>query len=235
MIELLLALFVLGGLYVAFLPKEKERWVFDGRTWRLKALAFLILPTTAYAETVTLSVIHRVNSTRGLSRTEARQVLSAAIEQIRQETGVRVRVVSRRAYPVQLLRVPKDHGVFGPHHWGVLSSDALRDVPEPGRITLVISPRYQWSRKWWSAGQATVCGSRALAIVGRLQRFGPQRLVPAQTVIAHELGHALGAEHLSGECQMMHPSAGTEVQRCGWYLPFAAESVEQIRACTEGR
>jgi hypothetical protein len=200
----------------------------------MKTLLTLLILTAsaAHAQTVTVDVIHRSNSLKGLSRQDAKRAFAATAEQIRAETGVRLRVKSWRSYPVGLIRMPRNPGPFGPHLPAILGSNPVNESANPAAITLVISPRYEWRGSWWSAGYSTVCGERALAIVGRLHRYGDKSLLPAQTVITHEMGHALGAKHKDEACQVMHPDAGGgQLVPCGWVLPFAPESVQEIREC----
>lgn len=195
----------------------------------------LLLSATAHAQTIGVDVEHRYHS-RGLSRREAREVFKSASAQIEAETGLRLvarRFVSQQARPVKMRE--NDGGWFGPHGSAV-SQLSTWNFPQPGsRLVLRIAPRYFLAGRWWSAGVAPVCGQQATAIVGRLKRYGPSGLLHAQTVVVHELGHALGAEHDGERCSVMRPDAGAALLECNWRLSFTAAALGQIVGCQERR
>lgn len=205
---------------------------------RLSFLLPLLVPASVYAMPAGLKVdVTHLHNSRGLTHGEARQVWQMAKDQISEETGVDLRLASWRSRPVRHL-TPQGPAVnfLGPHRVAVNHywAQALEST-DPNRISLIIAPRYRVGRRWWNAGLGELCDNHALVVSGNLRRFGANSLSPAAMVLTHELGHVLGAEHSDASCQVMHPAAGTEGERCGWGLPFAAESLGQIRLCMGGR
>jgi hypothetical protein len=194
----------------------------------VKALLAALLLVPSLANALDIDVLHRANSRKGLTRQEAKAVVASSIEHIERETGVRLKVIHWTSRPALLVRVPNNPGPFGPHMRGVFASSGDTGTKRP---LLVISPRYSWKGSWYSAGFSGICGESALAVAGRLERYETRKLLHAQTVVTHELGHMIGAGHDGELCSVMHPDAGGQLVGCNWELRFSDRSVMEIGEC----
>jgi hypothetical protein len=188
---------------------------------RKVGLMALLVPTAVHAQAVTVEVRHTTHP-HGLTKPEARQVVAAAVQQIRDELGVTLRVVrwsTRRGKPYQARA----------HHDAYFAGLDVDPSPRAA-IVLRVEPKYKHAGQLWSAGIAYTCGWGATVMTGRFDRYPGHELAHSKVAIAHELAHALGADHSDGQ-DVMNGGAQGLLEAAGWYLGFTERSRREVGEC----
>lgn len=136
----------------------------------------------------------------------------ASTQHVEEWRTLRVKVVSERDYSEPVSRAAEYLKQAGVRMEQVSEGEDVELRLRPAGLRAVMGAR----------GWAEICGRVAVAFIGPSTAY-------AATVIAHELGHALGAQH--SWRGIMFPEADFASLASG----FSAESIEEMKQCREPR
>lgn len=115
-----------------------------------------------------------------------------------------------------------DYGPYFPEH-----------APEDKVMLLVPPVLWSFLKIPASTGQGNICGPRAVVGVVTNKRTKTARNINS-VVIAHELGHMLGARH-AGDDSVMNPAPIPAAYSKRWHISISDFSLNEMMECYERR
>lgn len=192
----------------------------------------LLLSLSALAESPTAVLLYG-KGRMAMGRKQSIRAFDDALEVIKRDTGVSIRVTRRRQ--VKVLRLTIDI----PYHGLVEYRETFLKWGGTD-ITFLIAPPVKDPKQPkvpWLSGVAKVCAARqrwgyaAVHAVKRTAEF--KTTAYATAYIAHEVGHILGAGHV-WDGSVMNPAGIGRLNRDGSGVVFSPESVGEIYRCQAG-
>ena len=148
---------------------------------------------------------------------------------IYRSVGIRIRARVRRS-PVRLPRAIDerqrfaltDYAPYFPEH---RKGEKVMLLVPPAQLPLIGTSI--------STGQGEICGNRAIVGVVTSDRLKTARNMNS-AVIAHELGHMLGASHV-GDASVMNPAPIPAAYSLRWHISISDFSLNEMMGCYERR
>jgi len=176
------------------------------------------------------------------SLTEAELVfVSRAARELLLQAGVNVRLVKIQRLPIDpCATTPKNLDSSVVNFYCYRNHYFNRNQGSRGKTTIthyVQPPMYQNGQSYQGGFAVGVCTGAAYTNFsssnGIARRFptGEPRLNTTAGIIAHEIGHNLGADHDSSNCNIMHPSATGVCFNVGTGFQFNQLALTQINRC----
>jgi len=185
--------------------------------------ALSLCPCKGHTEDLKLRVV-QARGVGGLPRVQVQRMLARLVYEVREETGVRLRVsrfTSLRGYP--------DFSIQGANNVWADWSLYFRSKSKAD-VNLAVLPPAKDAGRIWILGWAHVCkrGGTAMASVMPINTDGEGRLQESYTAIKHEVYHVLGARHINDKrCNLMYEAALI----CGASIPTLPETIREVSKC----